>query len=132
VKFDISNNRLSAEGGKALAGALKGNQVMTELNIAKNRLGFKAEGYEKADMSGVVAISDAIPTMGALAKFTFSGDHEYSEPVAIESSMTEADFRYKYLQASGAIMLAAFLPKCRYVQEYPSVRPLIYFLPSGR
>ena len=72
MKFDISNNRLSAEGGKALAGALKGNQVMTELNIAENRLGFKAEGYEKADMSGVVAISDAIPTMGALTSLNVS------------------------------------------------------------
>ena len=65
-------------------------------------------------------------------KFTFSGDKYDSKPVTIESSMTEADFSGKVLQASGAIMLAAFLPKCRYVQEYPSVRPLIYFLPIGR
>ena len=78
-------------------------------------------------------------TKGALAKFTFSGDvtsydtDKYnSKPVTIESSMTEADFSGKVLQASGAIMLTAFLPKCRYVQEYPYVRPLIYFLPSGR
>ena len=32
VKFDISNNKIRAEGGKALAEALKNNQVMTELN----------------------------------------------------------------------------------------------------
>ena len=33
--------------------------------------------------------------------------------VTIEASMTEADFSGRYLQASGAIMLAAFLPKCQ-------------------
>ena len=66
-----------------------------------------------------------------MTKLTISGDDYNSKPVTIETSMTEADFSGKYLQASGAMMLAAFLPKCRYVQEYPSVRPLIYFLPSG-
>ena len=75
---------------------------------------------------------DIFSAIRALVKFTFSGDEYDSKPVTIESSMTEANFSGKLLQASGAIMLAAFLPKCRYVQEYPSVRPLIYFLPSGR
>ena len=113
-----------------MAEALKGNQIMTELSISDNYMTYDGSNY--GDMSGVIAISDAIPTMGALVKFTFSGDDTYnSEPVTIESSMTEADFSGKRLQASGAIMLAAFLPKCRYVQEFPSVRPLIYVLPSG-
>ena len=120
-------NSIRAEGGISLAAALKGNKVIKELDISDNQLGYDD------DMSGVIAISDAIPTMGALAKFTISGDDKFnSEPVTIESSTTEADFSGKVLQASGAIMLAAFLPKCRYVREYPPVRPLIYFLPSGR
>ena len=50
----------------------------------------------------------------------------------MNADMTEADFNGKGLGTSGAMIVAAFLPKCRYVQEYPSVRPLIYFLPSGR
>jgi hypothetical protein len=50
--------------------------------------------------------------MGALSKFTFSGDDEDSEPVTMETSMVEADFGAKGLGASGAIMVAAFLPKC--------------------
>ena len=52
---------------------------------------------------------------GALEKFTFSGMVGNSEgpPVTIETSMTEADFSGKILGASGGIMLAAFLPKCR-------------------
>jgi hypothetical protein len=39
TKFDISKNDLMAEGGKALAVGLKGNQMVTELNVAGNRLG---------------------------------------------------------------------------------------------
>jgi hypothetical protein len=50
--------------------------------------------------------------MGALSTFTFSGDSEESEPVTMETSMVEADFGGKYLCASGAIIVAAFLPKC--------------------
>ena len=50
-----------------------------------------------------------------MAKFTFSGMIRAYEgpPVTIETSMTEADFSKKMLGTSGAIMLAAFLPKCR-------------------
>jgi len=92
VKFDITNNRLSAEGGKALAEALKDNQVMTELNVAKNELGFKAEGYEVTDMSGVIAISGAIPTMGA---------------------MTSLDISSNVFRAEGAKHIAAALPECK-------------------
>jgi Ran GTPase-activating protein (RanGAP) involved in mRNA processing and transport len=66
VKFTISDNNLRAEGGKALAKALKNNTIMKELNIAKNYLGYDANGCD--DMSGVIAISNAIPTMGALKK----------------------------------------------------------------
>ena len=52
---------------------------------------------------------------GAMAKFTFSGRVGKTQglPVTIETSMTEADFSKKLLGASGAIMLAAFLPKCQ-------------------
>jgi hypothetical protein len=55
-----------------------------------------------------------------MAKFTFSGMVGTNEGppvtilvVTIETSMTEADFSKKKLGTSGAIMLAAFLPKCR-------------------
>ena len=67
VKFDVSKNRFRAAGGKALAGALKGNSVMQELNISSNDL-----GYNSNYKSGIIAISDAIPTMGALVKFDIS------------------------------------------------------------
>jgi hypothetical protein len=70
TKFDISNCNLRAEGGKALAVGLKGNHVMTELNVAGNLLGLKADGSD--DTSGIIAIADAIPDMGAMTKLNLS------------------------------------------------------------
>ena len=90
-----------------MAEALSGNEVMTELNIASNHLGSK-EAYGDGDMSGVIAIGDAIPTMGALEAITF-GD---KQAVTMKVDMTEADLNGKQLGASGAIVAAAFLPKC--------------------
>ena len=52
----------------------------------------------------------------ALAKLTFD-DGESSDyrnnAVTLESSMREASFSGKNLGTAGAIMLAAFLPKCQ-------------------
>ena len=79
---------------------------MTELNIASNYLGVDLD--DKPDMSGVVAISNAIPTMGALATIIF-GD---KQAVTMTTTMTEADFSGK-LEGYGAHIVAAFLPKCQ-------------------
>jgi hypothetical protein len=49
----------------------------------------------------------------ALSTFTFSGDCSRSEPVTMETTMTEADFSGKELGVSGGMMVAAFLPKCQ-------------------
>jgi hypothetical protein len=114
VKFDISNSKLHAEGAKALAVALKDNNIIKELNISRN--GLDRDYRKRYDISGVIAITDAIPTMGAMETFTFSGYASgYGEgpPVTIETSVTEADFSYRKLGHSGAIQLAAFLPKCQ-------------------
>ena len=62
TKFDISSNDIRAEGGKALAAGLKGNQMITELNISSNGLGQIAPYQD--DTSGVIAIADAIKDMG--------------------------------------------------------------------
>ena len=80
---------------------------MKELNIAENYLGCNAIG--NTDMFGVISISDAIPTMGALETISF-GD---KQAVTMKTIMTEANFSGKGLGASGAIIVAAFLPKCR-------------------
>ena len=76
MKFDMSNNGLYSAGAKALAGALKGNTVMTELNIATNSMG-KTSNSGDADMSGVSAIADAIPTMGAMTTLNIASNYLY-------------------------------------------------------
>jgi Ran GTPase-activating protein (RanGAP) involved in mRNA processing and transport len=108
TKLDISKNNIMAEGGKALAVGLKGNQVMTELNISSNNLSNYGE-----DMSGVTAVANAISSMGVISMVIFSGDdYDMAKPITIDTSMVEADFGGKCLAVSGAIMIAAFLPKC--------------------
>jgi hypothetical protein len=62
--LSLKENELYAEGGKALAAGLKGNQGITELDISSNMLGWK--GYEDPDMSGVIALANALPDMRAL------------------------------------------------------------------
>jgi Ran GTPase-activating protein (RanGAP) involved in mRNA processing and transport len=98
VKLDVSDNRLRAAGGKVLAEALAGNQVLKELNIASNKLSFGVE-MGSTDMSGIIAISDAIPTMGALTSLNMSCNKMASEEVgkalgdaiASNSTLTELD-----------------------------------------
>jgi hypothetical protein len=115
TKFDISSNEIRAEGGRALAAGLKGNQVITELNISSNRLGHDSAGY--GDTSGVIAIANAIPDMGALSSLTFSGERYYNgedlieDDVTITTATTDADFSGKHLGSSGGIILAAWLSR---------------------
>jgi hypothetical protein len=108
--LSLKSNQLHADGGKALAEGLKGNTMITELDISSNTVG--EDSYGRTDMSGVIALADAIPNMGAMSVYTFSGDSSNSKAVTMNTSMTEADFSEKYLGVSGAIMLLAFLPKC--------------------
>jgi Ran GTPase-activating protein (RanGAP) involved in mRNA processing and transport len=59
--LSLQSNNLCAAGGKALAEGLKANQVITELNIASNRLGYKTlYNTDGIDMSGVIALADVI------------------------------------------------------------------------
>ena len=90
VKFDISKNGLYAEGTKVVAEALKGNQIMTELSISGNRMTY--DGSNSGDMSGVIAISNAIPTMRALTSLNLASN---------------------LLKAEGAKQVAAALPECK-------------------
>ena len=75
VKFDISKNELYSAGGKEIADALKDNQVMAELNLAGNKLGWRANSGGKSDMSGLIAISSAIPTMRAMTTLNITDNY---------------------------------------------------------
>ena len=73
--MNISDNSLCAPGARALARAFRDNQIMTELNVSNNSLGFNY----KTDMSGVKALASIVPTMGALKSLNISGNKIDSE-----------------------------------------------------
>jgi hypothetical protein len=90
TKLDVSSNDLWAEGGKALAAGLKGNQqVITELNISSNRLG-QNSGYGDGN-SGVIAIADAISDMRALLVFDISANNIGAPGLKIISEALEGN-----------------------------------------
>jgi hypothetical protein len=102
--LSVQSNDLHAGGGKALTKGLKGNTVITELDISSNYLGLDSD-YEP-DMSGVIALADAIPDMRALLELIFGGDSYYveergesitPEPAVLEVGMSEADFSNRNL-----------------------------------
>jgi len=84
---------------------------LKELNISNN--------YLKAEGSQILAL--AIKGNMGVSKLTFSGGddgywHSSSRSdVTISSLMTEAEFSGEMLETAGVAVLAAFLPRCKYV-----------------
>jgi hypothetical protein len=143
MTYDGDKDIGDMSGVAALADTMPGMGAMTTLNISNNNIGkpdefpegwsyglkegchsiyeYKHTDGRKQDdppagskSSGLTALADAIKNMGALSTFTFSGDYSSSSwPVAMETTMTEADFSCKNLGVSGSMMVAAFLPKCQ-------------------
>jgi hypothetical protein len=72
TKFDISGNPMDAEGCKIIVEALRGNNTLTELNIAKCDMAWGGSKHD--DMSAVVALSAILPEMGALTSLDISGN----------------------------------------------------------
>jgi hypothetical protein len=104
MKFDISNNLLYAAGAKALAEAFSGNQLMTELNVASNRLG--EASYGTPDMSGVVTLAGIIKDMGALLVLNLASNSlgEMVPPKGWTkhwSSEIEGKYQYVYTHTNG-------------------------------
>ena len=105
------NKLLTPEAGKVFSDMLAANTVLKELDVSSNNW---EEFYQmKGDGPGFAKeLAVGISDNGAISQFTFSGDDDDSTPVTMETSMVEADFGGKGLGISGAIMVAAFLPKC--------------------
>jgi hypothetical protein len=114
TSLDISNNNIGqlvySSGGQG-----KGKGKEKGKGKGKGGRGFgKGKGSgEHRKPEGAIAIANAIKDMRALSTFTFSGDFSNSEPVTMETTMTEAVFSGKALGVSGGMMVAAFLPKCQ-------------------
>jgi hypothetical protein len=123
TKFDISWNDIRAEGGKALAEGLKDNQVIKELNFSNNRLGYNSNC--DTDASGIIAIADVIPGMGALLVFSLksnnlraAGGKALAEGLKGNQVITELNISNNFLglysngssDTSGVIALAEAIP----------------------
>jgi hypothetical protein len=93
---------MGMESMTILCGVPFKDKTLTELDVSGKNLGTE----------GALVITEYLDGNRAISTFTFSGDDEESEPVTMEISMVEADFSWKGLGLSGAIMVAAFLPKC--------------------
>jgi hypothetical protein len=139
TEADFSGKHLGSPGAIILAAWLSRDKgALTQLNVSNNNIGqlvlpggweeaktdsdepiFRQQGGEWAfegpekKALGIIALADGIKNNGALLTFTFSGDHNHSQPVTMETTMTEADFSGKYLGVSGGMMLVTFLPKCQ-------------------
>jgi hypothetical protein len=68
--LSLESNNIWAAGGKALAGGLKGNNVITELNIEQTTIWVLTPAVGVIFMSGVIALADVIPDMGALSSLS--------------------------------------------------------------
>ena len=75
------------------------DKTLTVLDVSG--IGFGAEG--------AAVVAEYITNNGALTTITF-GD---KQAVTMKAGMTEANLSGKQLGASGAIVAAAFLPKCQ-------------------
>ena len=95
---------LTKDAGKALSDALASNSVLRTLDVSGQGgwIWDNGPGFAQEFAVGLGA-------NGALETITF-GD---KQAATMKSDMTEADLSSKKLGASGAIIVAAFLPKCR-------------------
>ena len=91
-------------------------QEMMKAHPALVSLCGMADDATEANLSGLgmdaddaVVLADELPAKGALETITFG----LPFGVTMKAIMTEADFSNKQLSASGAIIVAAFLPKCQ-------------------
>ena len=94
---------LTNEPIEALAGAIKANSTLQELNIARN-------GISTFDIE---LLSNVFAFNATLSKLTFTLDWSTKQTVTLDATATEADFSGTPFQVHGAMILAAFLPRCR-------------------
>jgi hypothetical protein len=109
-------NGIGTEQAQALANILKEHATLKSLcgNTGNEReLDMSGKPGRRLGAEGAIMLAPEIADNGAISQFTFSVDGRGNTPVTMEISKTEADFSAKGLGQSGAIMVAAFLPKCK-------------------
>jgi hypothetical protein len=118
--LSLKSNSLGWDGGKALAEGLKGNQVITELNIAGNTLGWNASGFEVRtslkttgntlgwNQRGKVHVR----TCQWLRLHGFTGVVDLADVMPDMRAMTSLNLASNKLGVEDAKIVAACLPKC--------------------
>jgi hypothetical protein len=86
----LKSNNLRADGCKALAEGLKGNTVITELDISSNALG--VDSNHEPDMSGVIALANIIPDVRALSSLDLSSNSLGAEGTTVLAKMLQIVF----------------------------------------
>ena len=116
VSVNILNNNINKEQALNLVAVLKEHPTLKSLCGNKgDETNLDMSGKNMGTEDAIMLVPEIVANR-AMTKFTFSGEtYEVGEgpPVTMETSMIEADFSNKVLGISGAIMLAAFLPKCQ-------------------
>jgi Leucine-rich repeat (LRR) protein len=128
LSLNLAGNRLYSEGTKLLAEVLKGNTIMTELNISDSSA-TTSDGKTHGETSGIMALANVIPGMGALTSLHVGKNHipekEIREVMAIamhmesmkvlcevpfkDKTLTELDLSGKNLGMEGALVVAEYL-----------------------
>ena len=115
TSLNISTNKMATkEAGRVLAQMLEANSVLKELDVSDNVLRHSYDGdrktFDGADGPGFAQeLANGIKNNGALETITF-GDEQ---AVTMTADITEADFSSNNLGTPGAMIVAAFLPKCQ-------------------
>jgi hypothetical protein len=108
--LSLQSNRLCAAGGKALAGGLKDNQVITELNISSNCLGYKAlNSSDGTDMSGVIALANVISGMEAMTSINLANNN-IGTIVMSDGWKYDGDTNEYWKEVDGAEQVSKYVP----------------------
>jgi hypothetical protein len=102
-----SHYDLDMEGLADLASALKGNRTLTDIDISGMEIRGRGCGH----------LALAVQSNVAIKRLTFDGGYPDCSVLTLDLGMEKADFDGSVIYASGACMLASFLPKCIKLQS---------------
>ena len=106
--MNILNNNIGAEQARKLVAILKEHATLKSLcGNTGDEMELDMSG-KKMGAEGTIMLASEIVANGVLETITFG-----EQAVTMKTDMTEADFSDKKLGNSGAVIGAAFLPKCQ-------------------
>jgi hypothetical protein len=124
TSLNISDCRLGSVGAGIIASVVARSESLSSLNVAGSKLTQGSvtcitDGWPvyARDMAGINRLSKAIAANSKLTTLVLSGDDANSRPVTMLSTTEEADYSGMLLQAPGALLIAAFIPRCKQLRS---------------